>query len=287
MTLRQVLRLAPLLAPFGILLAGGVGLTVAQSLGVLLPVPVPGGPLEGYRAVLSAPGFWETCLFSLGVALASALLSVATGTWLGYALWRLPPQMRRLGIVYKLQLILPHLSVAFVVLLFWSPTGILASVLYQLGLLETPDQFPNILYSGYGLGMILAYTCKGVPFVMLLVLALLARFDRRQLATARMLGAGWWQTARYVLYPHLRPATHTSFIILFLYSFGAFDIPFILGESRPGMLSIAVFNRYFKSPLDKRPEAMAMLVIMFLFAATFIVLYGRIVRHIDNAARKL
>jgi putative spermidine/putrescine transport system permease protein len=85
----------------------------------------------------------------------------------------------------------------------------------------------------------------------------------------------------------MAPAMHTSFIILFLYGFGAFDIPFILGESRPGMLSIHVYNLYFKHDLVRRPEAMAILTLMFLFAVIFIIAYAKIVQRLDNGVRKL
>jgi putative spermidine/putrescine transport system permease protein len=87
--------------------------------------------------------------------------------------------------------------------------------------------------------------------------------------------------------PRLAPAMHTSFIILFLYSFGAFDIPYILSESRPGMLSIQVFNLYFRHDLARRPEAMAMLTIMFCFAVIFIIAYTRTVTRMEDTVRKL
>jgi putative spermidine/putrescine transport system permease protein len=87
--------------------------------------------------------------------------------------------------------------------------------------------------------------------------------------------------------PRLTPALHTAFIILFLYSFGAFDIPYILSESRPGMLSIHVYNLYFKHDLSRRPEAMAILVIMFCFAVGFIVAYSKVVRRLEDGVRKL
>ncbi|MFO7783071.1 MAG: hypothetical protein ACQET7_03040 [Thermodesulfobacteriota bacterium] len=80
---------------------------------------------------------------------------------------------------------------------------------------------------------------------------------------------------------------HTAFIILFLYSFGAFDIPFVLSESRPGMLSIRVYNLYFKRDLARRPEAMAILVILFCFAALFIMAYSLVVRRLESSERKV
>jgi putative spermidine/putrescine transport system permease protein len=135
--------------------------------------------------------------------------------------------------------------------------------------------------------MVMAYTLKGTPFAMLLVMALLVRFDARQVQTAAMLGASGLRIFLSIVLPRLAPAMHTGFIILFLYSFGAFDIPYMLSESRPGMLSIQVYNLYFKHDLARRPEAMAILTIMFCFAVLFIIAYSKVVRRLENGVRKI
>ncbi len=135
--------------------------------------------------------------------------------------------------------------------------------------------------------MILAYVFKEVPFVIILALAVLRRMDPRLVETARMLGAKPTAVFLRVVLPHMLPALHTAFIILFLYGFGAFDIPFLLGESSPAMLSIETYNLYFRRDLVNRPTAMAILVCMFLFSAVFIVLYTRIAARISGKDRKL
>jgi putative spermidine/putrescine transport system permease protein len=122
---------------------------------------------------------------------------------------------------------------------------------------------------------------------MLLVVSVLKKFDFRQIETAKMLGAGRYRIFFRIVLPFLLPVINTSFIILFLYSFGAFDIPFMLGESYPGMLSIQVYNLYFKRDLVNRPQAMAILVVMFAFSLIFIYLYSRVAQKIDIRYRKI
>jgi putative spermidine/putrescine transport system permease protein len=282
-----ILKLSPVMLPFGVLFCGGVFLTVCQSLGIFTPLPHAGGILDAYAAILSAPSFFASFGFSLGVALVSAAGSVAAGTFLAYRVWKLPKTLAGTALVYKIPLILPHIAVAFVVLVFWSRSGILASLAFHLGLIQSMQDFPNVLYSGWGVGMVLAYTLKGTPFAMLLILALLVRFDVRQIQTAAMLGASSSRIFFAIVLPRLAPALHTSFIILFLYSFGAFDIPYILSESRPGMLSLHVFDLYFRHDLARRPEAMAILTVMFCFAVLFIIAYAKTVTRLENGVRKL
>ncbi len=284
---RTGMRLSPLLIPFGCLFCGGIFLTVCQSLGLLTPLPHQGSLFSAYGALLSRPFFYASFLFSTWVAGVSALAAVSAGTILAYWIWKLPARLHNAALIYKIPLILPHISVAFVILVFWGQSGIVASLAHSLGLIESPQQFPNILYSGLGLGMILAYAFKGTPFAMLLVLTMLIRFDRRIIQTAVMLGASRTRTFISIVLPRVFPAVHTSFIILFLYSFGAFDIPALLSESRPGMLSINVFNLYFKKELTDRPEAMAVLVIMFLFAVLFILMYTKVVTRLESGERKV
>ena len=286
-TTNRFLKLSPLLLPYLALFCGGVFLTVCQSFGILTPLPTQGGALDAYAKLAADRSFYASFVFSIGVAATSAFISVAIGTLLAYRTWQLPQKLASVALVYKIPLILPHIAVAFVVLIFWSQSGIVASAAHGLGLIHAMADFPNLLYSGWGMGMILAYALKGTPFAMLLVLALLVRFDTRQIQTAAMLGASGLRIFISVVLPRLAPAMHTGFIILFLYSFGAFDIPYVLSESRPGMLSIQVYDLYFKHDLSRRPEAMAILVIMFCFAVLFIVAYSKVVHRLDNGVRKL
>ncbi len=276
-----------MLIPYAVLFCGGVVLTLCQSLGILTPLPYTGGLWDAYATLFSKGWFSKSFLFSVQVGGCSAVISVAAGTLLGYGVWRLPERLKGLALVYKIPLILPHIAVAFLVMLFWSRSGLMSSAAWSLGLIRDMDQFPNLLYSGYGLGMILAYGLKGTPFVMLLCLAQLSGFDIRQVRTAVMLGASGTTIFFKIILPRLAPAMHTGFIILFLYSFGAFDIPYLLSESRPGMVSIHVYNLYFKHDLERRPEAMAALVVMFIFAVGFIALYSRIVSRMERGGRKL
>ncbi|MGE4292166.1 MAG: ABC transporter permease [Desulfovibrio sp.] len=282
---RTLFKLSPLALPFGLLFLGGFGVAVAQSLGLGLPFPYSGGPLDAYARLLE-PHYLRSFGLSLWVGVCSALLPVSIGSGLAYLFWKMPRGLQRAGVVYKVPLILPHVAVAFIVLVFWSRSGWLASAGHVLGLVDGPEAFPVPLYQG-GLGMILAYVYKGTPFVMLLALAALRRMDPRLAETARMFGAGEWLVFRSVVLPHLRPVMHTSFIILCLYAFGAFDIPFLLGQSDPGMLSMEVYNLYFRRDLVNRPTAMAILVCMFLFSIAFIAVYVRLAARLEAGERKL
>lgn len=279
-------KLSPLLVPLVLLFVGGLALAVTQSLGYLLPFEYQGGRFDAYANLLKLH-YLKSAGLSIYVAVVSAALSVLIGSVLAYVIWSLPERLERAAIVYKVPLILPHIAVAFIVLIFWSKSGVISAASYHAGLLDRVDQFPSVLFSGNGLGMILAYTYKEIPFTILLAYAVLKRMNPQLVTTARMFGAGEYRIFTKVVLPHMARTLHTAFIILFLYSFGAFDIPFLLGESSPGMLSIEAYNLYFRRELADRPTAMAILTCMFLFSLAFIWLYARVAKQMNARERKL
>ncbi|QJT07801.1 ABC transporter permease [Oceanidesulfovibrio marinus] len=283
---QALLRLSPLALPCVALFGGGLALAIAQSFGVALPFPYEGGAFAAYQE-LTRPHLAGSILLSLWVALASAGLSVICGSILAYAIWRLPNALQRWTIIYKTPLILPPIAVGFLAIIFLSRSGVLSSLAFHIGLVDTPADFPSILYGGWGGGIILAYLYKETPFVVLLSLAALRRLDPGLVQTAHMFHASRATIFRTIILPHLAPVLHTVFIILFLYSFGAFDIPYLVGESSPGMLSVEAFNLYFKRTLADRPTAMALLTLMFLFSVGFIVIYTRTASRLGQKERKL
>lgn len=274
------------LVPMGLLFAIGLFLALAQSFGWLLPFAYSGGALDAYKA-LAAPHVMMSVGLSLWVGAVSASLAVAGGLATAYMVWKLPGRLQKYAVIYKTPLILPHIAVGFIVLVFWSKSGVVSSIAYHLGLIKQTGDFPTFAYSSYGLGLIMAYTFKGVPFVIILAYGMLKRFDVRLVQTARMLGAGEAGIFFRLVIPFLRPVQHTSFIILFLYAVGAFDIPFLIGGSSPEMLPIKVYNLYFKRELANRPEAMAILSLLFVFSAGFIAVYLRLAGQITHGERKL
>ncbi|MEF2144893.1 MAG: sugar ABC transporter permease, partial [Desulfovibrionaceae bacterium] len=132
---RTLLKFSPLFLPFGLLFLGGFGVAVAQSLGLFLPFDYHGGLFDAYAGLL-APHHLRSFAFSLWVGGMSALLPVCLGALLAYGVWKMPRSLERFAVIYKTPLILPHVAVGFIVLVFWSRSGWLASLGHSLGLVE-------------------------------------------------------------------------------------------------------------------------------------------------------
>jgi putative spermidine/putrescine transport system permease protein len=234
-----------------------------------------------YRDLFTRADLLSSLGFSLYVAVVSSLVSVALGAVGAYLLWRAPAAIRSAAAVYRLPIILPHIVVAFITMLIWAPTGLIASAMHQLGLDAGAPGFPPLLFAGNGVGIILAYVYKEFPFVMLLTIGVLDRVPPRMVTTAYMLGAGPVRTFFTVVLPLLAPMLNQLFIILFLYALGGFDIPWLLGASRPQMVPITVYNLYFHGSLSDRSIAMAALSLLAGTAVVFVVVYSRVARRLS------
>jgi len=269
------IRLLPLVPPVGGLFAAGAAVTVIQSFGALVPLPEVETGTDAWMYLFADGWIWASVFHSLVVAVLSAAVSVALGTVMAWGIHRLPGIWRNLAAVCKIPLILPHLTVAYLAILIFGQAGFLSAAAARLGWVAAPADFPNLLYSGHGIGVGLAYVMKETSFVILMVGAMLRKLDEGLVQSARMLGASRIAVFRDIVLPHVRPAMVSSFLIMSLYALGAFEIPWLIGESRPQMLSVTAYNLYFNHDLSRRPEAAALLT--FLMVISALLIYGTVV----------
>ncbi len=279
-------NLLTLFIPF-MLFAAGIGFTILQSFciaGFSYHYP---SPLFAYDTLFKGGWFINSWLFSLYTAFVSAAGATVIGSLISWWIWNLPFEIRRFAISQRIFLILPHVAVAYIIIILLGKTGIISSVLYHIGLTSSPGDFPSLVFTGNGIDIISGYILKEVPFVMVLVFGILSKLDPRLVETAGMLGAGKFTIFFRIVVPFIMPVLNTSFIILFIYSFGAFDLPYVLGDSYPGMLSLRVYEYYFQRDLYYRPVAMAVLSLIFIFSIFFVFLYSRLVGKLSNDVRKI
>lgn len=279
---KEYLKLLTIIIPFVLFIVYGLVLTVQQSIGINLPVRSDFSGLDAYKQLLTDDWFLQSSIFSVSIALQSSVYSIIIGTLLAYWLWLQPNKTQKKLLVYKIPLILPHIVAAFFIQLIFSKSGLLSSIAYNLGIINSIASFPEIVYSPRGLGIVLAYIYKEVPFVIILQLANYSRIDKNLIVAAENLGAGKFMIFHKIILPNILPTINSTLIILFLYSLGAFEIPFLLGSSRPEMIPIFIYNLYFNSNLNQRPLAMAALTLLFIFSSIFIGLYYFVSRKINT-----
>jgi putative spermidine/putrescine transport system permease protein len=102
-----------------------------------------------------------------------------------------------------------------------------------------------------------AYVWKEVPFIALMVLAVLQSSGAELLDVGRTLKADRWQRFRYITLPIIFPSLGAGGLIVFAYTFGAFEIPYLLGQTYPMMLPVWAYKAYSDVDLLARPEGIA------------------------------
>lgn len=276
------LLLTPALGVVLLLFGGGLVLGLVQALGY-----IPGAglgrlsPAHVFR-VLSDPDFFRSFGLTLYIAGVSTILAAGLSVPAALALAALGERSRRLHFMFQIPLTVPHLVIAVAVLFLLAPAGLLARAAIALGLIQGPSGFPLLVNDRWGIGIICVYVWKEIPFITLMILAVLRHSGRELLDVGRTLKAGPWQRFRYITLPIIFPALGAASLIVFAYTFGAFEVPFLLGQTHPMMLPVRAYKHYSDIDLLARPEGIATGLIIALVVVAAVV----IAQALTKAARR-
>lgn len=272
------LLLVPQLA-LGVLFVFGLVTGITQSLGVIPAFGLRTPTLQYYKEILARPDLVQSLRYSIYIALVSALLATVVGTALcALLVWRKQTTGGILRII-QIPIVVPHVVVALFIMNLFSQNGILARICATLGLISQQQDFPMLLYDANGIGVILGYLWKEIPFIIYFVLALMANMNESYGEAAVNLGATGMQAFFHVTLPLCRNTILSGFLIVFVFALGAYELPFLLGATKPKALPILAYIEYSKPDLLARPYAMAIngiiMVISLLAAGAYFILIRR------------
>ncbi len=257
------LALAPALTIIVLLLGASLVYGIAQSLGLMSGLDEASLSLRAYADLFSGEGiagreFWGSLGFSLWVSLASTLISAFLA--LLVAFWAANSRLDTLAL--NSNLAFPHLIWAIGLLLLLSQSGLVARWAASLGWISMPAEFPVLVRDKLGIGIILSYVGKEVPFLALLVISVLRTQPEGYQQVAENLGASRWQRICYVTLPMVAPVLLSGSLLAFAYMFSAYEVPALLGVNYPRMLPILAL-RFFNDPdLSARADGMAISLVI-------------------------
>ncbi len=268
-----MLMLAPAVIVLGGLCLGGLGVAVFRSFNVQILSGTGTPDLAGYRAMLGQPEFLQSLGFSLYIALTATLLSTILAVATALLLRQRFAGRGVLAFLFQLTLTLPHLIGAIGILYLLSQSGLIARLAFGVGAIDQSSDFPALVYDRWGVGIILQYVWKEVPFIALIVLAQMQTLGADYESVARALGASRWQTFRHVLSPMILPAVLGASVMVFAFTFGAYEVPLILGPNAPATLPVLAYRKFTDVDLAARSEAMALAVVITLISAAMAAMY--------------
>ena len=272
-----------------ILLLAGLVTGITQSLGVVPAFGLEKPTLAYYKEILSRPDILESVLYSLKTALVSALVATAAGSVI-CGIFVMAGKTRGAMIrVIQLPVIVPHVVAALFMINIFSQNGILARIAWMLGLIEEQQQFPLLIYDSWGIGVILAYIWKEIPFIIYFVIALMANINGSLGEAAVNLGAGKWTAFWKVTLPLCKNTIFSGFLIILVFALGAYETPLLLGATTPKALPILAYQQYIHPDLTHRPYAMALngliMVISLISAVAYFKLMQKNTRQMSGGEK--
>lgn len=227
--------------------------------------------LENFGTALTDDFYLRTFVTTLKLALIASVLCTAIGCVVGYLMWRVGGNMRRI----MLGVVLAPLLVASVVRAFgWigttGPGGLLPHVSEGIGV-GTLTIYANEP------AIIVGFVHILLPFAVILVITSLDNISASVMKAAEGLGAGEWRRIRSVALPLSYPGVLSSLLFTFALASAAYSIPAILGGRRVLTASIAIYEQ--QTRLFNWPLAAALSLILIVVVAVAMSSYQALTRR--------
>ena len=183
------------------------------------------GTITGPRALASYR-------LSLGASLIGAAINTVMGMMVAWALVRYTfPGKRILDALVDLPFALPTAVAGITLTAMFAPNGWVGRYLEPLGI--------KVAFTE--LGVVVALTFIGLPFVVRTVEPILQDLDPEIEEAAATLGATRWQSWRRVIFPELMPALLTGFALAFARAVGEYGSVVFISGNMPMRTEITPF----------------------------------------------
>ncbi|MCY3995198.1 MAG: sugar ABC transporter permease [Rhodobacter sp.] len=279
----QLLQLMPILSVLVVLFGGALVMALLQSLGFAPWFGINTFPdLSYFGSLWGSRTFWVSLWLTLYYATVSTLLALVFGTTLALALIKVFPGKRLYKYLYKLPLMIPYtVGIALAVIMLGNG-GMLSRVAAFAGMIDDPGQFPQLLKTHYGWGIIAVYVWKQTPFITLAVYAVLLGIGRETEEAAAILGARRGAIFFRVTLPQILPGIVSSTLICFAFNIGAFEAPFILGGGFPDTLPVVAWRYFNDADYTLQLQGMATVVSIGIVAGMILFAYLWVYRRYER-----
>jgi ABC-type spermidine/putrescine transport system permease subunit I len=240
--------------PFAILLSLGFsdievarGAIVSQSFS-----------LEHIRTALGDPLYWTTFRRSISLALSTTLICLLLGYPVAYLFLIGGPWVRRLILVLT---IAPLLTSGIVRTYAWlvilGGRGVVNSTLIGLGLIDEPLRIINTHWA-----VLIGMAQIHLPVMILPLIAVMSRHDRRLEEASANLGGSRLGTLRHVILPLSAPGVGAGCALVFTMSYTTFVVPQLLGGGNYLNAATMIYEQVVYS-LDWSKGSVTALILMF------------------------
>jgi sulfate/thiosulfate transport system permease protein len=211
--------------------------------------------------IVTAPRVMASYRLSFGASFLAALINLVFGLLVAWVLVRYQFWGKRfLDALVDLPFALPTAVAGIALTAIYAPNGWIGHWFAPLGI--------KVAYTR--LGVLVALTFIGLPFIVRTVQPVLEDFDREIEESAASLGANRWQTFWRVTLPMLRPALLTGFTLAFARALGEYGSVVFIAGNMPMKTEITPLLIITKLEEFDYPGATAIAVVMLV--ASFVLL---------------
>ncbi len=270
------LLILPILLLYGLFIGGGLIGIILESLGHIPVLGLHGFSIESYIVVVTQKNFIESFLYSIYISLTVSLIASTLGVVIAYTFITCKNKSIQTLVKKTLQLglIIPYIYVVFIAMLMLNQTGIFARLLYNTGIIATPNSFPELIFDRKGIGIIWVFVFKGTPFIALFVINVMARISNTFEDVGRTLGSGSITLLRRVYIPLSSNTILWTSCIIFAYALGSFEVNYLLSSISPVPISARLYSLFINPDIKVIPQTMALNVILFLLGGSIVGIYG-------------
>lgn len=278
--LRKIILLMPITCLYAILIGGGFYIILRESFGFIPAFGLKTFTNEYYLKAIGMYGFFDSVVFAVLTAIIASSISMILGTLIAYKLTLMKNEKVKsiINYIIRLGMVLPYLYMVFLVILFFGQSGLVSRLLFRLGVITSPSDFPNLLYGPYGLGIIIVYVLKGLPFVVLLVLNVMSKISGTYNDVSMTLGSNRFQSFKKIYLPLSRDTIVWSGMVLMAYDLGSFEVPYIFAHLKQKSLSVMLYSEYLKPSISSIPTTMSMTVMLFVISLICVASFALITR---------
>ena len=263
------------------LFVGGFMFGILQSLGYFSVIADEEQKIgfDAYRAAFQNETVRAGIILTFRVAILSTVLSTVIALAISLMISRTKRFQSTLIAITQFNIPIPHVVAATGILLTFSQSGIVSRVTNYFGITDGSSDFPIITNDPFGYGIILSYVWKEIPFMCVLILSALRGPVTSLDETAKTLGASYAYRLRKIILPYIFPAILSGTIIVFAFSFGSYEVPYLLGEPFPSTVSVVAYQLYSDRDLANRPTAMALATITSVVIGLLVYAYMRLTQQ--------
>lgn len=227
---------------------------------------------EFWVSIWQSGAFLRSLVYSTAVAGTSIIISVSLALWLTLK-FRKELELPFLSFAMYIPLAIPGIVAAFFTFQLLAKAGFFSRIAYAFGWITEARQFPDLVNDPYAIGIIATFISIVTPFFLLLFLNVYKNERVEELTQlSQSLGANNQQTVWRVSLPVLLNKTWTLIGLYFIFLLGAYEVPLILGQESPQMLSVLIIREIKQYDLSRLSEGYVVAVIYTVIVTTAAVL---------------